>query len=131
MRSTTTLITALAAAAGSLAAAGPAAAATVLVEQERPFSVDAAMGVSAYSQYDSSIDAYRLVARQDGETKTLDVNPTPDPLDVGTSRTGSLVAVYSRSEGDRVPTARRARWSRAGATAPSSTRRCPRCGWPT
>jgi len=102
MRSTTTLITALAAAAGSLAAAGAAAAATVLVEQERPFSVDAAMGVSAYSQYDSSIDAYRLVARQDGETKTLDVNPTPDPLDVdvGTSRTGSLVAVYSRSEGD-------------------------------
>lgn len=50
-----TLMTALAA---SLAVAGPAAAATVLVEQARPFSVDAAKGVSVYSQYDESIGAY-------------------------------------------------------------------------
>ncbi len=97
-----TIITALAATAASLAVAGPAAAATVLVEQERPFSVDAAMGVSVYSQYDEAIDAYRLVARQGGESKTLNVDPLPVPfdVDVGTSRTGALVAVYSRSSGD-------------------------------
>ncbi len=97
-----TIITALAATAASLAVAGPAAAQTVLVEQERPFSVDAAKGVSVYSHYDESIDAYRLVARQDGQLKTLNVDPLPVPfdVDVGTSRTGALVAVYSRSTGD-------------------------------
>ncbi|HEV2821094.1 MAG TPA: hypothetical protein VGW11_11355 [Solirubrobacteraceae bacterium] len=97
-----TIITALAATAASLAVAGPAAAQTVLVEQARPFSVDAAKGVSVYSQYDDSIDAYRLVARQDGQLKTLNVDPLPVPFDVdiGTNRAGALVAVYSRSIGD-------------------------------
>ena len=97
-----TLISALASSAASLAVAGPAAAATVLVEQARPFSVDAAKGVSVYSQYDESIGAYRLVARQGGQLKTLNVDPQPAPFDVdiGTSRTGALVAVYSRAIDD-------------------------------
>lgn len=43
MRSTT-IITALDTTAASLAVAGPAAVGTVLVEQARPFSVDAAKG---------------------------------------------------------------------------------------
>lgn len=96
------IITALAATAATLAVAGPAAAQTVLVEQAHPFSVDAAKGVSVYSHYDEAIEAYRLVARQGGQLKTLDVDPLPVPFDVdiGTSRTGALVAVYSRSTGD-------------------------------
>ena len=100
--SSKTIITALAATALSVAVAGPAAAETVLVEQARPFSVDAAKGVSVFSRYDESIGAYRLVARQGGQLKVLNVDPLPVPFDVdiGTSRTGALVAVYSRSIDD-------------------------------
>lgn len=97
------IIAALATTAASLAAAGgSASAATVLVEQARPFGVDAAKGVSVYSQYDESIEGYRLVARQAGQPRVLDVAPQPVPFDVdiGTSRTGALVAVYSRSIDD-------------------------------
>ncbi|MCP9491244.1 MAG: hypothetical protein MSC31_15410 [Solirubrobacteraceae bacterium MAG38_C4-C5] len=96
-----TIITALTTAA-TLGLAGPAAAQTVLSEQSRPFSVDATPGVIVFSQYQADIDAYRLVAREDGEERTLNVEPSPEPfdVDVGTSSTGRLVAVYSRSVSD-------------------------------
>ncbi len=96
-----TVITALTTAA-TLGLAGPAAAQTVLSEQPRPFSVDAAPGVIVFSQYQADIDAYRLVAREEGVERTLDVEPSPVPfdVDVGTSSTGKLVAVYSRSVSD-------------------------------
>jgi hypothetical protein len=87
----------------TLGLAGPAAAQTVLSEQSRPFSVDATPGVIVFSQYQKEIDAYRLVAREDGVERTLNVEPSPEPFDVhvGTSSTGKLVAVYSRYvEGD-------------------------------
>ena len=96
----TTLTTALAATA-ALALAGPAAAQTVLSEQPRPFSVDAERNLIVFSQYQEGV-GYRLVARQDGEERTLNVEPSPVPfdVDVGTSSIGRLVAVYSRSVSD-------------------------------
>lgn len=91
------VITALTTAA-TLGLAGPAAAQTVLSEQPRPFSVDATPGVIVFSQYQRDLDAYNLVAREDGVERTLNVEPSPEPfdVDVGTSSTGKLVAVYSR-----------------------------------
>jgi len=96
-----TIITALTTAA-TLGLAGPAAAQTVLSEQPRPFSVDATPGVIVFSQYQEDLDAYNLVAREDGVERTLNVEPSPVPfdVDVGTSSTGKLVAVYSRSVSD-------------------------------
>jgi len=70
----------------------------VLSEQPRPFSVDATPGVIVFSQYQADLDAYNLVAREDGVERTLNVEPSPVPFDVvSTSTTGKLVAVYSRS----------------------------------
>ena len=59
------IITALTTAA-TLGLAGPAAAQTVLSEQPRPFSVDATPGLIVFSQYQEDLDAYNLVAREDG-----------------------------------------------------------------
>jgi hypothetical protein len=95
-------MTILAASTATLAVAGPAAAETVLDEQSRSFSVAHAQGVTVFSRYDQAIDAYHLVAREAGEERRLNVEPSPEAfdVDVGTSATGRLVAVYSRLVND-------------------------------
>src|SRR5262245_25810102 len=60
--------------------------------------IDAEGGAVAWSDYDASIDAWRLMANVDGVTQTLPVAPraTPFDVDLGTDRRGDLTAVYSR-----------------------------------
>ncbi len=93
------LITALMVGAGAVAAAGPAAAApSTLAQEAQPFHVAASEGVVAWSSWDARDRIYRLVALRDGQRTVLPVPGSPEPFDVdlGTSRSGALVAVYSR-----------------------------------
>lgn len=104
MRAPKILITALALGVGALVGAGPAAAALpALAEESQPFHVSASQGVVAWSLWDAQARVYRLVAlRPDSQAPSQrTVLPVPgswEPFDVdlGTSRTGALVAVYSR-----------------------------------
>lgn len=99
LRAPKILITALMVGAGALAAAGPVAAApSTLAEEAQPFHVAASEGVVAWSSWDARDRIYRLVALRDGQRAVLPVPGSPEPFDVdlGTSRSGALVAVYSR-----------------------------------
>ena len=60
--------------------------------------IDAHGGAVAWSDYDASIDAWRLMANVGGVTQALPVAPraTPFDVDLGPERRGRLVAVYSR-----------------------------------
>jgi hypothetical protein len=60
--------------------------------------VDAFGGHVVWSDYDASIDDWRLMANVDGVTQALPVAPRPTPFDVdlGPDRRGRLLAVYSR-----------------------------------
>jgi hypothetical protein len=94
-----TTLTASAAAIATLAAAAPAAGApSTLAEELQPFYVAASQDVVAWSSWDSRDRIYRLVAVHHGQRTVLPVPGSPQPFDVdlGTSRSGSLVAVYSR-----------------------------------
>ncbi len=100
MKAPKMLITALAlGAAGALAVAGPAAAApSTLAQEAQPFHVAASQGVVAWSSWDAQDRIYRLVALRDGQRTVLPVPGSPEPFDVdlGTNRSGALMAVYSR-----------------------------------
>ena len=60
--------------------------------------IDAHAGVVAWSDYDASVDAWRLMANVGGVTQALPVAPraTPFDVDLGPDGRGGLVAVYSR-----------------------------------
>lgn len=93
------MITAVALGAGALATAVPAAAApSTLAQEAQPFHVAASQGVMAWSSWDAQDRIYRLVALRDGQRTVLPVPGSPEPFDVdlGTNRSGTLVAVYSR-----------------------------------
>lgn len=85
-------------AAGALAAPAAAQVGTPIATEQRAFTVAAHDTTAAWSSFDAATGQFRLVARQDGEVRALPVAPSPEPFDVdlGTSRTGSLLAVYTR-----------------------------------
>jgi hypothetical protein len=60
--------------------------------------IDAHGGAVAWSDYDASVDAWRLMANVGGATQALPVPPrvTPFDVDLGPDRQGGLLAVYSR-----------------------------------
>ena len=86
------------------AVAAPAAAQepTPIVTEQRAFTVSAHEAIAAWSSYDAAADAYRLVTLRDGEVVRLPVAPSERPFDVdlGTNRSGNVVAVYTREDED-------------------------------
>ncbi len=60
--------------------------------------VSAAAGALAWSTFDSTVGAWRLMVRRDGITQTLPIAPraTPFDVDLGEDGHGALVASYSR-----------------------------------
>jgi hypothetical protein len=94
---------AIAAAVLATAAFAPAASAspTVLAKELRPSQVAAWNGTVAWSSYDPEAKAYRLmVSRDGGAPEAVPVDPSPRPFDVdlGTNRSGSTTAVYTRCD---------------------------------
>lgn len=99
MSRTTSLLLGAALAAAALPAAASAA---VLDTVTAPTPVAAFHGTVAWSQYDAAAKHYTLVVSTDGAPpRPLGVAPSPTAFDVdlGTSRTGALYAVYTR-DGD-------------------------------
>jgi len=84
----------------AVAVAVPASARelTPIATEQRAFTVAAHEGVVAWSAFDAATGRFHLVLREDGAVRRLPVAPAPEPFDVdlGTSRTGSLLAVYTR-----------------------------------
>jgi hypothetical protein len=97
-----TSIAVLAAAAAVLAAAAPAGAQErVLATEQRPTDVAAWGADAVWSSFDPATATYRLVRSHDGGAPAaLPVAPSPRPFDVdlGTNRSGSTYAVYTRCD---------------------------------
>jgi hypothetical protein len=97
------LLLPLAAAGALLAAATAAQAATVLSTEPAPTHVAAWNGTVMWSQLDSATGNYRLVKSVDGGAPTAVPVPEraggPFDIDLGTNRSGSTYAVYTR-DGD-------------------------------
>jgi hypothetical protein len=91
-------------AAAAVAAPASAQVGAPIATELRAFTVAAHDTTAAWSSFDEATGQFRLVAREDGAVRQLPVAPSPEPFDVdlGTSRTGSLLAVYTREvEGTR------------------------------
>lgn len=92
----------LAAATAAFAAltAGPPAAGaqTTLAQELQPFEFATSRSIVAWSSWDPQARIYRLVVLRDGQRSVLPVPGSAQPFDVdlGTSRSGTLIAVYSR-----------------------------------
>jgi hypothetical protein len=97
------LLLPLAAAGALLATAGAAQAATVLSSEPVPTPVAAWHGTVMWSQLDAATGNYRLVKSVDGGAPTAVPVPErsggPFDIDLGTNRSGSTYAVYTR-DGD-------------------------------
>jgi hypothetical protein len=95
-----TSIAVLTAAAAVLAAAAPAGAQErALATEQRPTDVAAWGADAVWSSFDPASATYRLVRSRDGGAPApLPVAPSPRPFDVdlGTNRSGSTYAVYTR-----------------------------------
>ena len=81
------------------AAARAHAANTTLSAEQRATPVAAWQGTIAWSSFDRATGSYRLVVSRDGGApRPLGVRPSPVPFDVdlGTNRSGSTYAVYTR-----------------------------------
>jgi hypothetical protein len=90
-------------AAGAGAAASAARQERVLATEVRPTAVAAWRGTVVWSAFDPAAGVYRLVRSvAGGPPEPLPVAAAERPFDVdlGTSRTGALIAVYSRCEDD-------------------------------
>jgi len=86
-------------AATALAAAPVAhAAETVLAVEQAPATAASWDTNYAWSSYDAATKTYKLVTWQNGQKVTLPIAPAADPFDVdlGTNRSGSPYAVYTR-----------------------------------
>jgi hypothetical protein len=83
-----------------LAAAGSASAASQdpIAVELGPFSVSSHGDSVVWSHFSEEPGLYELMTLRNGQRETLPVNPSPRPFDVdlGTSRSGSTVATYSR-----------------------------------
>lgn len=79
-------------------AAAPARAETQLAAEQRPFSASGVGETIVWSSFDPAAEAYRLVTLRDGAPVALPVPPSAEAfdVDVGTNRSGTPVAVYSR-----------------------------------
>jgi hypothetical protein len=93
-RATPPALIALLACAGS---AGAAQQDPISVELG-PFSVSSHGSSVVWSHFSEEPGLYELMTLRDGQRETLPVRPSPRPFDVdlGTSRSGATVAVYSR-----------------------------------
>ena len=95
-----TRIVVLSTAAAVIAAAAPAGAQErVLATEQRPTDVAAWQADAVWSSYDPASATYRLVRSQNGGAPApLPVAPSPRPFDpdLGTNRSGSPYAVYTR-----------------------------------
>lgn len=79
-------------------AAAPAGAETQLAAEQRAFTASAVGDTVVWSSFDPAAEVYRLVTLRDGAPVTLPVPPSAEAfdVDVGTNRSGTPVAVYSR-----------------------------------
>ncbi|HEY3018636.1 MAG TPA: hypothetical protein VGJ32_00500 [Solirubrobacteraceae bacterium] len=97
-----TSLVAAGAAVAALGGAAPAPAATVLTSEPQPTLVAAWNGTVMWSQFDAATGDYRLVKSVDGGAPSpvgIPERPAPFDVDLGTNRSGSTYAVYSR-DGD-------------------------------
>jgi hypothetical protein len=121
---------AVAVAGAALAVAGGAHAATVLSSEPAPTHVGAWNGTVVWSHLDAATGGYRLVESVDGGAPTPVNVPGrfggPFDVDLGTNRSGSTYAVYTR-DGDlyRMSVANGAETKITKLTSPTLTERDP------
>lgn len=73
-----------------------------IATEQRAFTVSSHGATVAWSSYDAASDRFRVMARQDGQVNPLPVAPSARAFDIdlGTSRGGGLLAVYTRDDLD-------------------------------
>jgi hypothetical protein len=90
-----------------IAVAVPAAARAdqIVTTTASPTAIASGQGLLAFSSYDASIDAYRLMISRSGRVEPAAVPPSPAPfdVDVGPTSSGRPYVVYSRCQERATP----------------------------